>query len=197
MGAGGAGRLGRRPRPPDLSAEALERAALRYLERYEATVAGLGRVLQGAVRRAVARGAEVDVEAARHEIERVVSRLRSAGLVDDRRYTETKLVSLRRQGASTHAIRAKLRASGVPKTVVDAALAEAQERAGADRDSTELEAARAFVKRRRLGPHRPAADRAARRARDLAALSRAGFSYDIALQALELDGDPGERSDDW
>lgn len=193
MAAGGADRRGgRRPRPPDLGPEALERAALSYLERYEATVAGLGRVLRGAVRRAVARGAEVDVEAAHREIELVVSRLRSAGLVDDRRYAETKIVSLRRQGASEHAIRARLLAAGVPGPVVDDALREAQEQAGADRDATELEAARAYVKRRRLGPYRPAAERAARRTRDLAALSRAGFSYGVALQALEIDGDPDD-----
>jgi regulatory protein len=42
-----------------------------------------------------------------------------------------------------------------------------------------------LARRRRLGPYRPEADREARREKDLAALARAGFGYDIARTVIE------------
>ena len=46
-------------------------------------------------------------------------------------------------------------------------------------------AAAALARRRRLGPFRPAKDRKDRRARDLAAMARAGFDYDLAKKVID------------
>jgi regulatory protein len=46
------------------------------------------------------------------------------------------------------------------------------------------------VRRRRLGPHRPEAERQENRRRDLAALARQGFDHETAIRAL------GHGSDD-
>ncbi|HVK65693.1 MAG TPA: RecX family transcriptional regulator, partial [Polyangium sp.] len=74
--------------------------------------------------------------------------------------------------------RAALSAQGIAAATIDAALA------GEDAE-VELDAARAFVKRRRLGPHRASAEaREAEREKDLARLGRAGFSFAVALRAL-------------
>ena len=51
----------------------------------------------------------------------------------------------------------------------------------------ELQAAIALARRRRLGVYRLAAARADYRDRDLAALARAGFSYDIARRVIEAE----------
>ena len=51
----------------------------------------------------------------------------------------------------------------------------------------ELAAALTYARRRRIGPYRPAGDRAAARARDLAALSRQGFDYDVARRVIDAD----------
>jgi regulatory protein len=56
----------------------------------------------------------------------------------------------------------------------------------------ELEAARAYVRKRRLGPHRSPEKRAEYRQKDLASVARQGFSFDIAKKALG----PGQGSDD-
>lgn len=53
-----------------------------------------------------------------------------------------------------------------------------------DEPTGELAAACALVRRRRLGPYRPAGTRAAHRQKDLAALARAGFSLDMARKVL-------------
>lgn len=51
----------------------------------------------------------------------------------------------------------------------------------------ELAAATTYARRRRLGPWGPAATRAERRPRDLAALGRAGFGYQVARKVVEAD----------
>jgi regulatory protein len=54
------------------------------------------------------------------------------------------------------------------------------------------ETARAYAKRRRLGIHRRPDTRALHRDRDLGALARAGFSYDLARRVVDADPDEME-----
>lgn len=53
----------------------------------------------------------------------------------------------------------------------------------------ELKAAARLVRRRRLGPLRPRADRAEHRERDLAVLGRAGFSFEVARKVILVESD--------
>jgi regulatory protein len=87
---------------------------------------------------------------------------------------------LRARGRSTRAIQHKLRERGVQAPEIDAALA-LERREGTVVD---LEAARALVRRRKLGSFRPEAERAQNRRRDLGVLARAGFDYDTCVRAL-------------
>lgn len=153
----------------------LERAAIAYLERYGGSAERLRRALRRRLERAAdGRGVEL---AGIDAVEEVIAKLTRLGYVDDARWASSRVRVLRRRGKSARAIRASLVGQGV-----DDAVREALE----DRVA-ELEAARALVRRRRLGPHRPAELRASERARDLARLARAGFSYAVALAALEGD----------
>jgi regulatory protein len=49
----------------------------------------------------------------------------------------------------------------------------------------EWQAAIALARRRRFGPFRPDKDRKDRRLRDLAAMARAGFAFDIAKKVID------------
>ena len=49
----------------------------------------------------------------------------------------------------------------------------------------EWQAAVALARRRRLGPFRPEKDRKDKRLRDLAAMARAGFAFDIAKKVID------------
>ncbi|MDE0409722.1 MAG: RecX family transcriptional regulator, partial [Alphaproteobacteria bacterium] len=49
---------------------------------------------------------------------------------------------------------------------------------------------RALARRRRLGPWRDPAERAARRQKDLAAMARAGFRLDVARQVIDAEAPP-------
>lgn len=168
----------RRPLRPVTSAF-LERAALAYLERFSTSVENLRRVLQRKVEtRCRLRGE--DPAAALDLVDAVVARAVAGGLVDDRRYAEGRVATLRRRGGSARLIRARLGGKGVDRATAEAAL-------GGDPEA-ELAAATAFARRRKLGPFRPG-ERALYRDRDLASLARAGFGFSVARQVVEGEAD--------
>jgi len=173
------------PRPPrPITAAWLERAALDYLQRYSASTEMLRRTLTRRVeKRAKARGEEPTAFA--EMVEATVARAVSAGLVDDARFTESRLAALRRRGSSRRGATARLAAKGVPREIVTAALAAEQE-AHPEEDSEEA-AAWAYARRRRLGPYRLPDKRADYRERDLASLARQGFPYGLARRIVEAE----------
>jgi regulatory protein len=162
-----------------LTAERLENAALAYLARHQSSAANLSRVLLRRVERA-ARTGQVERAAAARWVERLVERYARAGLVDDKAYAEARVASLRRAGASARAIRGRLLGKGVSRPLIEAALQDQAE--GGD---AEFDAAIALARRRRLGPFRHGRETEALRARDLAALARAGFSYETARAIID------------
>lgn len=174
--------------PPD--GASLYQAALSYLARYAATEAGLRRILtrqvdrwaQGQADAEVASGA---VAAARSAIEHVVGQLVEAGALSDAVFAEHRARSLARAGQSSRAVQARLIAKGVAPDVARVASASAVE--------TELAAAAVLTRKRRIGPYRMVEEAGpAVRTKELGLLARAGFSREIANQALDLSRDDAE-----
>jgi len=159
----------------------LERAAHRYLQRYETTQAHLRTVLERRARRGQkASSAEGEPSAPiGHWIEEIVARCVEMRLVDDGRFAEGMVRRLHRQGASHRASWQKLRQKGVPEGLI------AEQLGSAPDEQRELHAACLLARKRRLGPWRDAAERPERRERDLAALGRAGFSFAIAARIID------------
>ncbi|WP_183568210.1 RecX family transcriptional regulator [Methylorubrum rhodinum] len=145
----------------------------------------LRRVLARRVeRRCRSRDEAADVHAGL--IAETVARAQRAGLIDDARFAAARLATLRRRGASTRQARAKLSEKGIDADTIRAAMSdERQEAEDADAEAdTERQAALAYARRRRLGPHRPPGAREANRERDLAAMARAGFPYALARAVI-------------
>jgi regulatory protein len=173
-------RASRSKRPPEpLSRESLERAALRYLNRFDASVDKLRRVLEAHTGCAARSEPRDDGETA-HWIDELIERYRASGLLDDQRYAMRLIEGQRSRGVSQKQIRYKLYTRGVSGACIDAAFQATESRG----DDAELEAAQRFAKKRRLGRFRAPAERASFRRKDLAALARAGFSYEQALRVL-------------
>lgn len=170
-----------RKKPKKVSAAYLERAALHYLERYASSSANLRRILMRRVlRSAEAHGTDPD-EGAR-AIDALIARYRETGLLDDAGYARMRAESLHRRGASARMTRMKLAAKGVDADDIDTAL----ESLGETVTEPDLAAAVNYARRRRLGPWRKA-DRADYRERDLAALGRQGFGYEIAGRVVDAE----------
>jgi regulatory protein len=156
----------------------IEAAALRYLNRFDATARKLGDHLGRTARK---RGADSRLVAPL--IEALLARYRDSGLIDDRRFARARAEKLQARGASRRLIALKLVQSGVEREIVEQVLAE---QGGAER---ELEAAAAYIKRKRLGQFRAASEQLDARRKDLARLARQGFDFDTAARALGLGGE--------
>ena len=171
----------RRP-PRPLDAAALDRLALRYVERFATTQGKLADYLRRKVRERGWEGEPADPAA-------IAARMAALGYVDDRLYAESKAAALARRGLGARRVGAALRQAHVADVAEDLA---------PDIAARALAAALTFARRRRVGPFGPeVADRAIRD-RQLAAMLRAGHPLDLSrriLAARDL-SDLGLESDD-
>ena len=170
----------KRQGPRKVTPKYLRNSALYYLGRYAASSGHLRRLLQVKVTRSV-RAHDTDPAEGAAAIEALIADLLGMGLLDDARYAQERARILHRRGASMRAIRAELRAKGIEADDIEAALAGLREEAA----EPELAAALAYARRRRLGPYRKDDARPDFREKDLAALDRRGFGYDLARRVIE------------
>lgn len=169
--------------PPPFDSEALERAALRYVERFQTTRARLVRHLAAKLR---LRGWE---GAAPPDLEGLADRLAARGFIDEAAYAEARARGMKARGLGPRRIAARLRADGV--AVAEPPGPDAGE-AAEDPDEAER-LALAFARRRRLGPFGPPAADPRARARQMAAMLRAGHAPDLAVRILALPAEEAER----
>jgi len=174
----------RRPARP-ITAKDLQNAATFYLERYPSTAEGLRRVLERRVRRAETADAPIVDNVAR-VIAEIVAKFVAAGVIDDKAFAQTKARALHRRGTSSRLTRQKLRLAGIDPGTLDQAMAGLDQELDTDPRQREWEAAVALARRRRLGPFRKK-ERQEHRNRDLAAMARGGFDYDLARKVIDAE----------
>ena len=147
-----------------ITLQRLKNIALFYLERYDASSEKLRQTLK---RRVAKARLEQDVSPeAVSWIETVVEEMQRLGYVNDERFAENMVRRLSASGKSPNTIRIKLKMAGIKEGIIANVLSE----------TDELSQARLMVQKKHMG---------ADFYRDLARLARAGFSYDVARQALE------------
>jgi regulatory protein len=167
--------LERKPKLPPLDTAALDRLALRYVERFATTRA---RLVQYLVRKIRERG----WEGAAADPSQLAERLADLGYIDDRSFAEARARSMTRRGLGMRRVADALRHAGVDDDDKAAITPEIEEQA--------VDAALVFARRRRIGPFaNEAADRDLRQ-RQLAQMLRAGHGFDLARQIIKMA--PGE-----
>ncbi|WP_119035359.1 RecX family transcriptional regulator [Hephaestia caeni] len=159
-----------------LDAAALDRLALRYVERFATTRAKLAAYLARKIRERGWAGAHV-------EPGEVASRMAALGYVDDRAFAEARARSMTRRGLGGRRVAAALRVAGVAEE--DAGAAAAVVESGA------LDAALAFARRRRIGPFAPSLPDRPTREKHLAAMLRGGHDFALARRIVAMA--PGEE----
>jgi regulatory protein len=171
-----------RKAPKKISKTYLENVALYYLQRYATSAANLKRILLRKVKRSCAFH-QMPMEDFAPLVDELVARYMSVGLVDDKSFAQAKVTSLRRQGHSGRSIIARLQVKGLSPAQIEAALKNVDE----GHEDAEMSAARAYVRRKKLGAYRKKAITDPKDLqKELASLGRAGFSYETARQALAL-----------
>ncbi len=164
----------RRPLPA-LDQPALDRMALRYVERYATTRAKLVQYLTRKLRE---RGQDGPVD-----IAALADRMADLRYVDDRAFAEARVASMARRGLGPRRVRDALRHAGVGGDDADA-VADAI-------DDGAVAAAIAFARRRRIGPFATEPADRERREKQVGAMVRAGHGPTIArrIAAMQPDED--------
>lgn len=163
----------RSPRAPaPLDEAGLEALALRYVERFQTTRARLQRFLASKLRQRGWSGA------AAPDLESLAERLVARGFIDEAAFAEARTRSMKARGLGQRRIRDRLRADGV---------AAAAEPEGGEAEAQAL--AEAFARRRRFGPFGPPVSDPRVRARQMAAMLRAGHAPAVAARVLGLGPD--------
>jgi regulatory protein len=125
-------------------------------------------------------GEDADVTQPRAAADAVIERLVASGLLNDAAYAERRAASLTRAGKSRRAVAFDLATKGVAEETARTAVPQDAE--------TELAAAVALMRKKRMGPYaRDEAPDEKTKRRWLGAFARGGFSLSTAQRALRLD----------
>jgi len=162
--------------PKPLDAASLERLALHYVERFATTRGRLSEYL----RRKLRERGWADGASAAPDPDALAQRLADLGYIDDRGFAEARAASMQRRGLGARRVAGAFRADGIEDSDADAVAP-----AIADRG---VDAALAYARRKRLGPYgdpdRVQGDDRAVRQKQLAAMIRAGHSFELARKIL-------------
>ena len=155
--------------------EKLHRISLNYLNRFSASCESLRRVLKRHVLKSSLPSRSVS-EADYLVVEEVIEKLKCSGLLDDIKFAEGRLYSLRRLGSSTRKIKSRLLEKGVDAVIIED-LFSLELR---DNEDPDLYSAVRLAKRKKLGvSYSSTKSTYNRRDKDLSILARAGFCYKI------------------
>ena len=158
----------------------LENIALFYLQRYESCTSKLRETLKRRLRRAKMQGIEIPFEASQW-VENIVHKMQDLGYIDDKRYMENIIRQLQNNGKSVRFICGKLKQDGIETSLIQSFFEQQQ----MSSDELDVHSAKRLVDKKKLGYHRPKELREQFYQKDLAILSRAGFSYEIACKVLK------------
>ncbi|MBA4041570.1 MAG: RecX family transcriptional regulator [Sphingobium sp.] len=154
-----------------LDHDALDRLALRYVERFATTRARLIAYLDRKVRERGWQGAPADPVS-------LADRMVALGYIDERAFAAARAGAMARRGLGERRISAALRAAGVGEDEGSALTPMIAQGA--------LAAGLRFAQRKRLGPYAVTAPDRAMRERQLAAMLRAGHSFELARKILSM-----------
>jgi regulatory protein len=161
-----------RKRLQPLDAERLRGLALAYVGRYATSCARLGAYLN---RKIAERGW---IDESTPPVAELVTQFQSLGYVDDEAFAKTRGESLLRRGYGPNRLKISLRVSGIGTDIIDRT-------ANVD-DENALAAAMVFARRKRIGPYARDPETQDNRQKMIAALLRAGHSYEVSRKILAL-----------
>lgn len=168
----------RRPLTP-LDRAALERLALRYVERYATTRARLTQYLTRKIRERGWGGENAPDPMA------LAEKLAGLGYIDDRAFAESKATAMGRRGLGARRVGEALRFAGIESDDAEAVAPVIE----ADVTASAL----AFARRKRIGPYAREAPDPKGREKQVAAMVRAGHSPALAWTIARMA--PGDDPD--
>lgn len=167
--------------PKKITEKYLYNSGLAYLQRFPSSTAHFKTIMTRKIERSCRHHADQDKEACGALLDKVTAQFANMGYLDDALYLRGMVNSLRGRGLSARAIIMKLQQKGLAQDDIKAALGAYDE----EYESNDFDAALRLCRRKKIGPYGPAGAEPAQKQKWLGTLARAGFSYDVAVQALE------------
>ncbi len=164
----------------------LHNAGLYYLERFSASTGQFKEVMTRKIKKSCMEHPEQSFEESQAMLDDIITRFQENGLLNDELYTRGVVNSLRRMGKSQKAIYAKLKSKYVCPILIQDTLNAYDEEHEISSNEADFKAALTFARKKRLGPFKNPV-REIPNEKALGSLARAGFSYTIAQQILEMD----------
>lgn len=161
---------------PPLDAAALDRLALRYVERFATTRRRLTDYLLRKIRERGWDGPTADPAA-------LAEKLAELGYIDDRAFGEARAAAMGRRGLGKRRVTGALQQAGLDEEDREAVIPAVEDRA--------LETAMAFARRRRIGPFATVRAERPEREKQIAAMIRGGHDFALARRIVALE--PGEN----
>lgn len=170
----------RKPKEP--TSRWLRDQALRYLNRFPATTMKMRSFLYEKSHAGMF-AFEIPKLELKDRIEEEITKLVTAGFMNDQEFAKNKARVMARQGKSALQIRMKLTSMEFPEEMQE----EAMEALGESDRALDRRAAALYVRKRKFGPYKDEKTRTARREKELASLARKGFSFDIANSIINAE----------
>lgn len=174
-------------RPKKISDRYLYNSGLAYLQRFPASSSHFRSVMMRKIDKSCRFHVEQDKEECAKMLDALIPQFQELGLLDDAAYLKGMVVSLRRRGLSSAVIRLRLQQKGYNADEIATELKKHDAEEYESGENGDINAAMIFARKKRLGPF----DKENRKTpeKSLAAMARAGYSYDIAKRVLETDED--------
>ncbi len=170
---------GERKTPKRITAKYLHNAGLAYLQKFATSSKNFETVLMRKVKKSCLHHKEQDIHACTELVRETVRKFERAGLLNDVMYAEGMASSLRRGGKSKKAIVMKMTHKGLANDLATEKLTEFDERERGGTAESEITAAAKFALKKKLQAKDPQ--------KALAAMARAGFSYDTSRKVLNAE----------
>ncbi|MBP5699129.1 MAG: regulatory protein RecX [Alphaproteobacteria bacterium] len=156
----------------------LRNIALYYLERFESSEENLRIILRRRIDKYVFFNKEYNPMQAYQWVEDVIAECLSQNFINDKRFADFKINNYLQAGKSRRYIEQKLKQKGIDEKIIEQYFAQI--------NYSEFDSALSFARKKKIGRFRENdEDRLENRQKDLAALVRAGFDYDVAKEILE------------
>ena len=146
--------------------------AIDYLSKYDSSKKNLEDILKRKIFRSKISG--LDKNKCLDYLKEIINQLEKNNLVNDKRYSSTKISSLSRAGRSKNYIHNYLLKKGIEKSLIQYNLEKFQE----DNSNWELNSAKKFAQKKKLLTSDDTYEK------KLAKMARAGFSYEICKKIL-------------
>lgn len=176
--------------PKKISERYLYNSGLAYLQKFTSSVPNFRRVMGRKIDKSCNYHKDQEKDACLAMLDTTVETFVRQGLLNDDAYLAGMVTSLRRRGLSAQAIHAKLGQKGLNKDSIQQALNAFDADTAADHNP-DYTAAILLIRRKKLGCFGKRDPDG--RNRELSALARAGFSFEIAQRALNLEQDEAQE----